>query len=70
MFINLVKYIVAEQLDDVPIAGLRPASVSSELGALVDEAKLAHEPEEARVLEFAEEFVFEAIGGPVRDQTK
>jgi len=68
--VNLVEHIVAEQLDDIPIACLRPASISSKLGALVDEAKLAHEPEETGVLEFAEEFSFEDIGGPVQESDR
>lgn len=66
MLVDLVEHIVAEQLDDVPIACLRPASISSKLGALVDEAELAHEPEETGVLEFAEEFSFEDVSGPVQ----
>jgi hypothetical protein len=68
--VNLVEYIVAEQLDDIPIACLRPASISSKLGALVDEAKLAHESEETGVLEFAEEFSFEDISGPVQESDR
>jgi len=66
MLVYLVEHVVAEQLDDVPVTCLRPASVSSKLGALVDEAKLAHESEEAGVLEFAEEFSFEDISGPIQ----
>jgi len=68
MFIDLVEYIITEELDDVPIARLRPTRISSELRALVDEAELAHKPEETSILEFAEEFVFEAISGPVHSQ--
>lgn len=70
MLVDLMENIVAEQLDDIPIACLRPASISSKLGALVDEAELAHEPKETGVFEFAEEFSFEDISGPVQESDK
>jgi len=66
MLVYLVEHVVAEQLDDVSVACLRPASISSKLGALVDEAKLAHESEETGVLEFAKEFSFEDVSGPIQ----
>lgn len=62
VLVHLMEYVVAEQFDDVPVAGLGPTGVPRELGAFVDEPKLAEQADETAVLELAHELILEAVG--------
>ena len=61
--VDLVEDVVAEELEDVAVAGLGPAGVARELGALVDEGEFGEEAEEAAVGELGGEGGFEVGDG-------
>jgi hypothetical protein len=69
LFVDLVEDIVAEELDDVPVARLTPSGLVRELGPLIDEAELGEEAHEPAVLELAHELGFEAVDGPEPQRT-
>lgn len=68
--VNLVEDVIAEDLQEVPLAVLGPLTIVLVFGSLVDEVQLRHEPDEAAVLEFATQvggqLVVEVKGGVER----
>ena len=66
VLIDLVKHIVAKQLQQVSIARLAPPPIGVETRALSDEVEFGHQAKQSAVVEFQRQFVFEHVDGVAR----